>query len=287
MKSESITINSFNEYIDIVNRSMGNICLFRGQVEDLELLPKIARPECIGLFQNQRFIESWKKTIPALPSKDLSNLLNDEELPITKPTKEMKKYQKDFLLFEMKMFSEFCRASIPYLNGKIPNGKWEWLTLAQHHGLPTRLLDWTKNPLIALWFAVQDSSKMSEAEQKRSSTYGVVWQFNPKNSDFLNTLKDKTPFSLKRTKIFEPNHISQRIVAQSACFTAHKYLNDRGFISLIRNKFYKDRLFKIIIPYNRFPILKKSLSHFGINSATLFADLDNLCRNIIEVYTPE
>ncbi len=171
---------------------------------------------------------------------------------------------------EQRIFEEFKRKSLPFLEfTSIPKSDWDWLALMQHYGLATRLLDWTYNPLAALWFAVKAPSK--------NKGRGVVWIFTPESKDIAVPSESASPFTVVRTKVFVPNHITRRIVAQSGCFTVHKYLaKEKRFIPLEKNIQYKSKLIKCTIPALCFSDLRYELDRFGINSASMFPELGGL-----------
>jgi hypothetical protein len=172
---------------------------------------------------------------------------------------------------ESTMVKEFKRKSIPFLEYQ-PNNEWDWLALMQHHGLATRLLDWSINPLAGLWFAIEKPAI--------SGAPGVVWIFNPSLQDFVDTSTRSSPYVGLRTRVFQPNHITRRIVSQSGWFTVHKYIEDsRRFIPLEKNKAYKNALTKLEIPASSFADMRYQLDRFGINSASMFPGLDGLCQN--------
>ena len=173
---------------------------------------------------------------------------------------------------ERRMIDSFKRQALPFLVQQ-PQTEWDWLCVAQHHGLATRLLDWTQNPLAALWFAVA-----SPANDDRP---GIVWAFEPKERDFVIDATDTSPYTVDRTRVFRPRHVARRVTAHSGWFTAHKYMaSNKGFIPLERNVNYSKRLRKVIVPATAFSALRSALDRCGINAAALLADLDGLSRTI-------
>jgi type I restriction enzyme M protein len=94
---------------------------------------------------------------------------------------------------ETEMFSDFRRRALPYLPPNFnKQSDWDWLALAQHFKLPTRLLDWTENPLVALFFAIQSTSELKKPF--------AVWAFAVDRSDFLDAAAKISPFDINTTK---------------------------------------------------------------------------------------
>lgn len=176
---------------------------------------------------------------------------------------------------EREILEEFKRESIPYIDLS-PENDWQWLALAQHNRLPTRLLDWTKNPLTALWFAVKDPSIDQQP--------GVVWAFHYEDEESVsNTIKWESPFSIDRTYVYFPEHIYLFIQAQSGVFTFHHRVgeNPGRFPTVEESTSYPDlRLTKIDVPCCFFTTIRYHLFKVGISPATLFPGLPGIVDKI-------
>ena len=180
------------------------------------------------------------------------------------------------LNIEKLIIDEFRRTSRP-LSEFRPGDDWDLLALAQHHGLPTRLLDWTDSALAALWFTVKDTPYEN---MDKTTENGVVWLLTPEVEDFRTDTEQYGPLSNKITKIFRPKVISRRISAQAGAFTVHKINSDGRVIRFEKHAKFKKKLLKIIVPPEHFPRIRHRLNMLGVNSATLFPDIDGLCSHL-------
>ena len=180
----------------------------------------------------------------------------------------------EIVKLERRMLDRFKRESVPLLQGLQPRTDWDWLAVAQHQGLPTRLLDWTSNAIAALWFAVS-------TDPPKGSDEGALWILDVQSENEKSPNADDDIFELRRTYVFQPFHFDRRIVAQSGWFSVHRYAEERSkFISLESNTKFKTSLKRCSIQRRHFEELRRQLRLMGVTQATLFPDLSGLCSEI-------
>lgn len=158
-------------------------------------------------------------------------------------------------------FESWKRRAIEYVESA-PNDDWDWLSIAQHHGLPTRLLDWSSNPLVATFFAVSGEHDSD----------GLVYAYRPK---WIVKRGAVQPLDYKGISAFRPSAYSARISRQSGTFTVHgpatQAISDENDVGELR---------RYVVPRKKRLSLMMDLDQFGCNSASIFPDLDGLSAHL-------
>lgn len=193
---------------------------------------------------------------------------------------------------EINIEKHLLRNFIKYSKLTEASSTWKWLAIAQHHGLPTRLLDWTYSPLVALHFATCDYSKFDKDGLIWAANYVESGSFLPEKlmkvlrtegsyiftAGMLDQVMDTIPklnnISKEAFAIFlEPPSIDDRIVNQYAVFSMMSDPNvliDDWIISK------KISHFKILIPAKLKWEIRDKLDQSNINERVLFPGLDGL-----------
>jgi len=171
---------------------------------------------------------------------------------------------------EQRMLDRFKKESIPMLRDRRHYEDWELLAIAQHWGMPTRLLDWTADALAGLWFAVSKPPR-----DKRD--HGVVWVIDEPNERSIS--HGDNIFALEKTCFFQPPHIDGRIPAQSSWFSVYRH-NRAEYFPLEEQTRYANNVTTFDVPRNLFEPLRKQLRLLGVHHAKLFPDLYGLGKDI-------
>lgn len=159
---------------------------------------------------------------------------------------------------EKKLLDLFRRTARPFLHHE-PKSDFEWLAIAQHHGAPTRLLDWTQSPFVAAFFAME-----------KAGTEGrpAVYVLDPP----ARTAEADTPFTLADVRMYLPPHISPRIQAQRGMFTVHP---------CPASEYDPPELLVWLFPEGKACWeLKQVIDTCGFNRASLYPDIGGLAEHI-------
>jgi hypothetical protein len=180
---------------------------------------------------------------------------------------------------------------------------WNWISLAQHHGLPTRLLDWTFSPYVALHFVTASVSSYSEPGIVWSVDYSAAHRLLPSQLQdhvapfgcglFTTEMLEAAAGSLERLDdlnqtneppmllFFEPPSLDDRIINQSAVFSIMTAPDaDLGEWFLQHPELCR----KVVIPAHlKWPI-RNHLDQANVTERVLFPGLDGLCRWLARYY---
>ena len=208
---------------------------------------------------------------------------------------------------EIYMMNLFKQSAHELIQGQAPFSEWEWMFLMRHHGLPSRLLDWTENPLVGLYFAARtpEGTRANGALwcllPSQLNKWSLAWpddnfalpMFTENQSEFPlgenEALLSYLPSRLRRPRPRVPPPLpaaamavrtSKRIQAQLGVFTIHHL--DKVPLERAGDR---SHIWRFIIPAAQKARIQAQLRRIGVTRRALFPELDNVAlvaRDIVE-----
>ncbi|GHW58477.1 FRG domain-containing protein [Vibrio cholerae] len=174
------------------------------------------------------------------------------------------------------MLQMFQKKSLPFLSpNTIPSNRFEWMILAQHHGMPTRLLDWTTNPLKALFFAVENVNSKDDGLLVQGIYYGWWNQI----TKIFEDIDER-----KHLMVYFPDDSNSRVSSQEGCFTVFPLPDEmEDFPDFKDRNAYKndfEDITYLVIPSHAKCKIRAQLRKLGISHHTIYPGLDGLCTEI-------
>jgi hypothetical protein len=229
------TFASVTDFLKVIENYPNLLWIYRGESDDSRpLRPKAGRPEY--------FLKPFDTLEHAgLPPRDIGR------------------------------FRDWRTQAIAY-HRDLPENDFECLALAQHYGLATRLLDWTDNPLVALFFAVDSCSREDGAVYCYAATEFV----DPRRCSIE---------TLSVVATYTPPPFDRRILAQGGVLTYHPDPDEPLAPEKIPEQYraaspHAANLARIVVRHQLKPMLKRMLSEIGIDRKRLFPDLEGLSNYI-------
>ncbi|TMJ20588.1 MAG: FRG domain-containing protein [Alphaproteobacteria bacterium] len=252
-------------------------------------LPTIAEPKSFS--ELLEVIEEFQSTSDASWYRGCRNAGHCLQPSIMRhaPVKPFKEIHE----LEKQIASRFVQRSLPFVSRPFMD-EWDKLFFMQHYGVPTRLLDWTENPFVAIYFAMTPLRVEPDKDAALWLCDPVKWNshvmssYSGKKGILDQSSRFLTQYSPEALVDDVPNHPimmygtynSPRIVAQRGGFALFGNLPDPMEQIHQTGGFAPECLQKVTVKKEHIPDIRSSLLKKGFTESVVFPDLDGLAKEI-------